>query len=83
MSWDPMGVSGMSEASDEYDGYHAPTLRLLERDASVQAIATYLDTVAFGHMGLASVSIPSTQFAARLKAWFADKWHGTSVLGER
>ena len=81
MWWDPIGVRGVVEAVDEYDGYLAPTLRLLERGASDEEIAAYLDWVALEYMGLPTVPVPSVDFARRLRAWFATNWKGTRVPG--
>ena len=51
--WDPIGVQGVSEASDEYDAYadHAYVMLMDER-ATADTIATYLYGIAAGHMGL-------------------------------
>ena len=57
--WDPIGVSAMPEAADEYDAYLAPTLRLLERNASSAELAAFLDSVAYGRMGLSGVTTPA------------------------
>ncbi|CDZ39663.1 hypothetical protein G9X64_20315 [Rhizobium sophorae] len=51
--WDPIGVSGIPEAQDEYDAY-ADTVfdMLVNQTASVDAIAQYLFKIATEHMGL-------------------------------
>jgi hypothetical protein len=51
--WDPIGVSDIPEAADEYDAY-ADTVfsMLLNEDASVDDIAQYLFKIATEHMGL-------------------------------
>jgi hypothetical protein len=76
--WDPIHVA--HAVSDEYDAYLGPTLRLLERSASLDEIVDYLNGVTLEHMGLSQVSDPK-QFAARLQEWFANKWAGTRVPG--
>ena len=76
--WDPIGVA--DAVSDEYDAYLAPTVRLLERSASVDEIVGYLNWVTLEHMGLSEVSDPKG-FAARLQQWFSNKWAGTRVPG--
>ena len=81
MWWDPIGVAGVPEATDEYDGYLAPMLRLLERDASAEEISAYLDGIALGYMGLSVVNPPSIEFARRLQHWFGLRWKGTRVPG--
>src|SRR3954466_1285239 len=77
--WDPIGVGG-DPSDDEYNAYLAPTLRLLERDASADEIVTYLKWVTLEHMGLPQVSEP-VAFAERLREWFKGKWEGTRVPG--
>jgi len=81
MWWDPIGISAISGAADEYDSYLAPTLRLLEREAPTEEIAQFLDRIAFERMGLSSVIVPSSEFAGRLQLWFASRWRGTRVPG--
>jgi hypothetical protein len=76
--WDPIGVA--EAVPDEYDAYLAPTLRLLERNASVDEIIEYLNWVTLEHMGLSQISDPR-QFVALLQEWFATKWAGTRVPG--
>ena len=76
--WDPIGV--VDVVNDEYDMYLAPTLRLLERGASVEELVEYLNWVTLERMGLSAVSGPA-DFAKRLQHWFANKWVGTRVPG--
>jgi hypothetical protein len=78
--WNPIGVVSGTGPDDEYDAYLAPTLRLLERDASVDEIVAYLKWVTLEHMGLSEVAGPEV-FAERLRQWFKSKWEGTRVPG--
>ena len=50
--WDPIGVSGVPEANDEYDAYVAEVYRLLSRRASSNEIFEYLWWVETEHMAL-------------------------------
>ena len=50
--WDPIGVSDVPEAADEYDLYIDNVHRLIERGRSAEDIATYLRTVEVEQMGL-------------------------------
>jgi hypothetical protein len=51
--WDPIGVYGVPEATDEYDTYVAKAyVMLMDEGASAKDIAFYLFTVATEHMGL-------------------------------
>ncbi len=50
--WDPIGVAGVPEAVDEYDGYVGPVYRLLSSSASDRELAEYLAGIQTGAMGL-------------------------------
>ncbi|TWC77151.1 hypothetical protein FB593_11813 [Rhizobium sp. SJZ105] len=51
--WDPIGVSDIPEAQDEYDAYADTVFGMLaNQTASVDAIAQYLFRIATEHMGL-------------------------------
>jgi hypothetical protein len=78
--WDPIGVALGDPADDEYNSYLAPTLRLLERDASAEEIVAYLKWVTLEHMALPQIDNPEA-FAERLRHWFKSKWEGTRVPG--
>ena len=78
-SWDPIGVAS-SEITDEYNGYLGRTMRLLERDASLQEIVDYLKWVTNEQMGL-GMSSGHEQFAEQLCKWFSASWRGTRVPG--
>ncbi len=52
-SWDPIGISDLPEASDEYDAYADDVLRMLVNEgAPAEDIANYLLEIATEHMGL-------------------------------
>ncbi len=48
--WDPIGVSGIPEALDEYDSYAFRVFVMLNEGADAQAIAEYLDWVVTARM---------------------------------
>lgn len=51
--WDPIGVSDIPEAQDEYGAYADTVFGMLaDQTASVDAIALYLFKIATEHMGL-------------------------------
>lgn len=55
LDWDPIGVYGIPEASDEYDAYAAKAyVMLMDEGASADAIAAYLFKIATEHMGLSN-----------------------------
>ena len=49
---DPIGVSDVSEAADEYDGYIDRVHNLITRGASEHEIAAYLRSVEVAEMGM-------------------------------
>ena len=50
--WDPIGVSGVPEARDEYDSYLPHVFSLLVSRAGAQEIADFLNHTATETMGL-------------------------------
>jgi hypothetical protein len=51
--WDPIGVYGVADATDEYDTYaDRAYVMLMDEGATAKEIAFYLFTVATEHMGL-------------------------------
>lgn len=81
--FDPIGVvSSSSGLDDEYDAYLGPSLRLLERGATVDEIASYLGRVTLDHMGLGDSLEAATarrRFAHRLREWYSTHWPDTTV----
>ncbi len=78
-TWDPIGVTA-GPNDDEYNGYLAPTVRLLERGAPTEEIVNYLKWVTNKQMGL-SLAAGHAKFAEQLQQCFATKWAGTRVPG--
>jgi hypothetical protein len=66
--WDPIGVRGIPEAQDEYDGYVPDVHRLLMRRASALEVFEYLWQVEAEHMGLPGNRAHTQEIAARLVA---------------
>jgi len=53
--WDPIGVAGVPEATDEYDAYVGIVyVMLMDQRASKDEIAAYLFDIAANHMGLSA-----------------------------
>jgi len=50
--WDPIGVRGVDEAKDEYDGYVGGAFRLLEAGAGEEELANHLHTIETNRMGI-------------------------------
>ena len=77
--YDPIGVmDGPDGPRDEYEAYVGPTMRLLERGATVADIVRYLEQ-ASGHMGLNFDRPGALQHGAELVRWYQDKWRDTKV----
>ena len=58
--WDPLGVSDVPEARDEYNSYLPHVFSLVVRRASAQEIADFLDRTATHTMGLSDALAPCT-----------------------
>jgi hypothetical protein len=54
--WDPIGVSDVPEAADEYDSYIGGVYELLERGASVANICDYLRNIEVDRMEMVDAS---------------------------
>jgi len=52
VDWDPIGVSDIPEAADEYDAYAAHIFTKLKSGWSQEDVAHYLDWAARENMGL-------------------------------
>ena len=63
--WDPIGVSGIPEALDEYDSYAFRVFVMLNEGADAQAIAEYLDWVVTTRMELSAPG-NSAEIAGRI-----------------
>ena len=50
--WDPIGVAGVPQAADEYDGYVGPVYRLLSSHATDRQLAEYLADIQANAMEL-------------------------------
>jgi hypothetical protein len=67
--WDPIGVSDVPEAADEYDRYLGGVYRLLECHATDEAIASHLRKIEVEWMGLVELDesrLPSIAQALRV-----------------
>ena len=67
--WDPIGVSGIPQARDEYDIYVASVVNLLEGRASASALAVHLNSIVVDRMGLQGNLEHSAQVANILLDW--------------
>ena len=69
--WDPIGVDGIPEARDEYDGYLGPLVNRLHDGADAQTVAEYLASVQTERMGLPVTADQLHDVASRVVAWYA------------
>ncbi len=53
--WDPIGVNGLSNSTDEYDSYAGTLCRLLLEGRDEHSLMAYLQNVQRNSMGLSSV----------------------------
>ena len=56
--WDPVGVSDLPEAADEYDSYIGGVHELLERGATEADIGSYLREIEVDRMEMVDASRP-------------------------
>ena len=66
--WDPIGVKGIPEAADEYDGYIGGVYRLLVSMADAQQIANHLAAIQTKNMGLPQKAENLVTLAERLRS---------------
>lgn len=64
--WDPIGVTGIPEACDEYESYVADLMRLIAKGASQKDILNFLWWVETTHMGLVGNREKTEQIAEKL-----------------
>jgi hypothetical protein len=67
--WDPIGVAGIPQARDEYDGYVGPVFTLLRSGASDLEISAHLEQIVETRMGLPSRKERSDEAASALTDW--------------
>jgi hypothetical protein len=68
--WDPIGVSGMLNARDEYDMYVPLVVGKLTGGATQQEVAALLDQIASERMGLLPDPVRAGRAAASAYEWF-------------
>ena len=66
--WDPIGVAGIREAADEYDGYVADIAQTVEAGSAVSALSKHLMMIEVERMGLSGNKNRAQSVAAKLKS---------------
>ena len=69
--WDPLGVSGVPAARDEYDGYLAQVVKLLLERKGKHRLAAYLIEVEDQRMGMIPDTRKAEEVADILRDWLA------------
>lgn len=67
--WDPIGVAGVPQARNEYDGYVDHICSLLWHGADNSAITRHLVQIADQHMGLPGTETRADLAADKLLEW--------------
>ena len=73
LDWDPIGVSELPEAQDEYDSYLLSVVALLSSGGSQQQLADHLHWLSTVQMGLGGNRQHSEKIAGKL----ISVWGGT------
>jgi len=69
-AWDPIGVAGVSQAANEYDGYVLPLLGKLREGATATEVAAYLNGVETEQMGLSPPATQNVEVGQRIARWY-------------
>lgn len=67
--WDPIGVSGIPLARDEYQSYVPQVVALLDENSDAEQLARYLNEVVTERMGLSENADATLQVVAILLDW--------------
>lgn len=70
MEWDPIGVSGLQEAADEYGCLLSPLLHRLHDGVSDKEIQEWIVGELQGHFGMESDQDREAQLVSRIRAWW-------------
>ena len=70
MEWDPIGVSGVPEAADEYDCMIGPLMHRLLDGADARSLADWISPERISHFGLSPDAASDAQLAETLTAWW-------------
>lgn len=71
-TWDPIGVAGIPEALDEYDGYLGKIAQLLRAHVSADDLADHLQQIRTEAMGLPPDRSLDVSVAEALIAWYEE-----------
>jgi hypothetical protein len=74
--WDPIGVNGIAEASDEYDTYLGPLAKKLREGADARGICEYLSEAQTERMGLSTTPDRLADVGERVASWYSVEMQG-------
>jgi hypothetical protein len=69
--WDPIGVNGIPEASDEYDSYLGPLAEKLRKGADARGVSEYLSEIQTERMEIPATPDQLTDVGERVAGWYA------------
>ena len=78
MEWDPIGVSGVPEAADEYDCMISPLMHRLFEGADTGSLAAWIRHERSAHIGLRPDDTHDQQLARQLTVWWERRQTTTS-----
>lgn len=67
--WDPIGVAGVPQARDEYDGYVDDICNMLCQDSDASSLARHLVCIADQQMGVVGTEERAEFAGRRLVEW--------------
>ena len=68
--WDPIGVNGIPEASDEYDSYLGPLAKKLREGADARGVCEYLSEIQTKRMEIPARDDQLAYVSERVAAWY-------------
>ena len=74
--WDPIGVNGIAQASDEYDTYLGPLAERLREGADARAVCEYLADVQTQRMELPATPDQLADVGERVVGWYSVEMRG-------
>jgi hypothetical protein len=68
--WDPIGVNGIPEASDEYDSYLGALAEKLRKGADARGVSEYLSEIQSERMEIPARADQLTDVGERVASWY-------------
>jgi hypothetical protein len=74
--WDPIGVNGIPEASDEYDTYLGPLAKKLREGADARGVCEYLFEIQSKWMEIPARADQLADVSERVTDWYSVEMQG-------